>query len=159
MQTIEDLLREEGPAILDEAARAVTRLEHYRRDGERVTRQRLEALYGEITAAVERRTLAGIVAHAAAIARERYEGGFDDVEILTAFSTLEAAIHRRTVESLPPGERALGLGLVGTAFAHGKRSLGRAYSAVATGPALDLTPLFTGAYCDADGRSDAVYPV
>lgn len=158
MQTIEDLLRTERLEILEEAARAVARLEHYRRDGERTTRERLDALYGEIEAAVEQRSLAGIVRHSAAVARDRQQAGFDFLELLTAFSALEAAIHRRTVAKLPAQERALGLGLVGTAFAHGKRSLGQAYAA-ASAIAPDLTPLFTGAYCDADGRSEAVYPV
>jgi hypothetical protein len=158
MRTIEDLLRAERLEILEEAARGVARLERYRLDGERTTRERLEALYVQVEAAVERRSLSGIVSYSATVARERHEAGFDFLDLLTAFSVLEGAIHRRTIASLPPEERALGLGLVGTAFAHGKRSLGQAYAA-ATGPALDLTPLFTGAYCDADGRCDAVHPV
>lgn len=158
MQTIVDLLRAERLEILDEAARAVARVEHYERDGERATRERLAALYAQIETAVAERSLAGIVTHAAAVARERCEAGFEHVEILTAFSALEAAIHRRTVAQLAPEQRALGLGLVGTAFAHARRSLGQAFEA-AKGPALDLTPLFSGAYCDADGRRDAVFPV
>lgn len=159
MQTIGELLRAERTGILDEASSAVARIDHYRRDGEPATRRRLEALYREVAGAVERRDLSGVVAHAEAIARERWEAGFDHVEILGAFTALEAAIHRRTAEKLAPGERALGFGLVGTAFAHGRRSLGRAFSSLAAGaPGLDLTPMFTGAYCDADGRADAVYP-
>lgn len=162
MRTIEDMLRSDRREILEEAARAVTGLEHYGRDGAQVTLRRLEALYGEVEAAVARRNLTGIVSHALTIARERWEHGFDYVELLSAFTALEAAIHRRTVEELPPDERALGLGLVGTAFAHARRSLGRAFSDLAAGaPALDLTPMFTGAYCDADGRAagEAVHPV
>jgi hypothetical protein len=158
MRTIEDLLRAERLEILEEAAGGVARLERYRLAGERTTRERLEALYAQVETAVAQRSLSGIVSYSATVARERHEAGFDFLELLTAFSVLEAAIHRRTIACLPPEERALGLGLVGTAFAHGKRSLGQAYSA-ATGPALDLTPLFSGAYCDADGRCDAVYPV
>ncbi|HEY6099952.1 MAG TPA: hypothetical protein VIW03_11010, partial [Anaeromyxobacter sp.] len=60
-----------------------------------------------------------------------------------------------------PDERAWGLGLVGTAFAHGREAVGRTFASLAPGPALDLTPLFSGAYCDADGRAaaDSVHPV
>jgi hypothetical protein len=158
MRTIQDLLHTERLDILDEASSVVARLEHYRRDGELATHRRLEALYGQVEAAVEQRDLAGIVAHAAAIARERFESGFDHSEVLAAFTTLEDSIRRRTLDRLVPDERAWGLGLVGTAFAHGRESLGRTYSALDT---TDLTPLFTGAYCDADGRSDSdsVHPV
>jgi hypothetical protein len=161
MQNIQELLRTDRLEILAEASTAVGGLEHYRRDGAQATRRRLEALYGEVAGAVERRDLTGIVAHAAAVARERWEAGFDHVELLSAFTALEAAIHRRTAAHLPPGERPLALGLVGTAFAHGKRSLGHAFGALGASPALDLTPLFTGPYCDADGRAtaDTVYPV
>jgi hypothetical protein len=161
MRDIVELLRAERAEIIDETAAAVARLEHYRRDGEKVTRRRLEALYREVASAVERRDLTGICAHSAAIARERWETGFDHLELLSAFTALEAAIHRRTAEELPPRERALGFGLVGTAFSHGRRYLGEAFGALGTSPALDLTPLFTGPYCDVDGHAtaDTVYPV
>jgi hypothetical protein len=161
MQTIQDLLRADRSEILEEAATSVACLEHYRRDGRQVTRDRLEALYAEVARAVDRRDLAGIVAHAVSIARERWEAGFEYVELLSAFTALEAAIHRRTARELPPGERALGLGLVGTAFAHGRKALTREFGALGSSPALDLTPLFTGPYCDADGRpaAESVYPV
>jgi hypothetical protein len=161
MRTIQELLRAERAEILEEAAGAVARLEHYRRDGEGATRRRLEALYGEVAGAVERRDLGGLTAHAAAVARERWEAGYDHLELLSAFTALEAAIHRRTAERLPPGERPLGLGLVGTAFAHGKRSLGRAFGALGPSPAQDLTAFFTGPYCDVDGRAaaESVHPV
>lgn len=161
MRNIQELLRTDRSEILAEAATAVSRLEHYRRDGEQATRRRLEALYREVAGAVERRDLSGIVAHSAAVARERWEAGFDHLELLSAFTALEAAIHERTAARLPAAERPLALGLVGTAFAHGKRSLGHAFGALGASPALDLTPLFTGPYCDADGRAtaDTVYPV
>lgn len=161
MRTIEELLRSDRQDILEEAEGAVARLEHYRRDGERATHRRLEALYREVAAAVERRDLTGLVAHASGVARERFESGFEYPEIFSAFSSLETAIRRRVLHELPPDERALGLGLVGTAFAHGKAALGRTFSALASAPALDLTPLFRGAEaaCEASAPSDRVYPV
>ncbi len=161
MRTIEELLRSERQDILEEAEGAVARLEHYRRDGERATRRRLEALYREVAAAVERRDLTGIVAHASGVARERFETGFEYPEIFAAFSSVETAIRRRVLHALPPDERALGLGLVGTAFAHGKAALGRTFASLASAPALDLTPLFRGADSASDESppSESVHPV
>lgn len=161
MRTIQDLLRTDRLEIVEEAAISVARLEHYRRDGKHATRERLEALYGEVANAVERRDLTGIVAHAAAVARARWQAGFDYVELLSAFTALEAAMHRRIANRLTPDERALGQGLVGTAFTHGRKALGREFGTLGSSPALDLTPLFTGPYCDVDGRAtaDTVYPV
>ena len=46
--TMEDLLRDEEAAILEEAALGVARLEHYRRDGAQATRGRLELLYRQL---------------------------------------------------------------------------------------------------------------
>ncbi len=161
MRTIGDLLRSDRLEILDEAEGTVACLEHYRRDGERTTRRRLEALYGEVVGAVERRDLTGIVAHAASVAHERFETGFEYPELFAAFSSLETALRRRILHELAPEERALGLGLVGTAFAHAKAALGRAFASLASAPALDLTPLFSGADSFPDGSAAAehVYPV
>ena len=162
MRTIQDLLSAERPEIVEEAAISVARLEHYRRDGNQATRDRLDALYAEVEKAVDRRDLAGVVAHASAVARERWRAGFEYLELLSAFTALEAAMHRRIANRLAPIERALGQGLVGTAFAHGREALGREFRTLGTPHAIDLTPFFTGPYCDADGRpggADAVYPV
>lgn len=161
MRTIQDVLSTDRLEIVEEAAISVARLEHYRRDGKQATRERLEALYAEVAKAVDHRDLTGVVTHASAIARERWRAGFEYVELLSAFTALEAAMHRRIANRLAPDERALGQGLVGTAFTHGRKALGREFGTLGSSPALDLTPLFTGPYCDADGRraAEAVYPV
>jgi hypothetical protein len=160
---IEQLLRDDEPAILEEAWRAVAALDHYRRDGEAATRRRVEALYRQVVKAVRTRDLDGLRAHADLVARERFRGGFALGELDAAFSALEDAIGRRAIGRLPGDEAAWGLALVNTALAHAKEALVRSFAAVAS-PAhrspLDLTPLFQGDE-GVPGRAaeDLVYPV
>src|SRR5512139_909639 len=78
---IEDLLRDDEPAILDEAAPTIERLTHYHRDGAEATRLRVEALYRHVARAVRARDLDDLLAHAARVARERFEAGFDLAEV------------------------------------------------------------------------------
>jgi hypothetical protein len=159
--TIGDLLQAERASILDEALRAVSHLEHYQRAGERLTRARLDALYAEVTAAVERLDLSGLLAHASAVASARFERGYELGEIWSAFHALEVAICRRAAARLPEAERAWAAGLVATALRHGKDALGRTYGALAApGPSIDLTPLFRGAPQSEDrAAGERVYPV
>jgi len=161
---IEDLLRDDEPAILDEAWSRVARLEHYRRDGEDATRRRLEALYRRIVRAVRARDLDDLLAHAERIARERFAAGFGLAEVHDAFSALETAIWHRAAGRLPLEEQAWGLALVTTALAHGKEALGRAFVSLAPSghaPSLDLTPVFKRTRRAGPERSaeDFVYPV
>lgn len=161
---IEDLLRDDEPAILDEVAPTIERLEHYHRDGAEATRLRVEALYREVARAVRARDLDGLLAHAARVARERHEAGFDLAEVQAAFSLLEEAISKRALSRLPHVELAWGLGLVSTAVAHAKSELGRTYAALAPRPyaaSVDLTALFkrTPAPRRSRAADDLVYPV
>jgi hypothetical protein len=161
---IEQLLREDEPAILEEARTRVAQLEHYHRDGDGRTRERLEALYARLARAVRTRDLDELVSHAERVARDRHAAGFGLGEVHAAFSALEEAIWRRAAERLALEEQAWGLALVTTALAHAKEALGHAYLAAApTGhaPSVDLTPVFrrsrrTGPERRAD---DFVYPV
>lgn len=160
---IEDLLHDDAPAILDEAAPAVARLEHYHRDGAEQTRRRVEALYRHVVRAVDARDLDGLIAHAARIARERYEAGFDVAEVQAAFARLEDAIAHRALARLPLGELAWGLGLVGTALAHARSELWRTFASLGRSDArgVDLTPLFHVSEAPAHARpaEELVYPV
>lgn len=161
--SIEDLLREDEPAILEQALPTIAKLEHYRRDGEAATRRRVEALYRHVARAVRARDLDDLLAHAARIARERFEAGFDLAEVNAAFATLEDAISRRALARLPRSELAWGLGLVSTALGHARGELGRAFATLPRGaaPRLDLTALFKGGYPAGQERSaeELVYPV
>jgi hypothetical protein len=162
MTNIEQLLREDEPAILDEAAPTIAQLAHYRRDGAEATRRRVEALFRHVAAAVRARDLDDLLVHASRIAQERFAAGFDLGEVEAAFSMLEEAISRRALAKLPGAELAWGLGLVGTALAHARGELGRTFASLApaAGPGtVDLTALFKRS--EALGRpvEELVYPV
>lgn len=161
---VEELLREHGSAIVDEAWPKVAGLAHYQRDGQEATRRRLEALYQQIARAVLVRDLADLRAHAARIARERLAAGFDVSEVQAAFSALEAAIWRHALAYLAPDESAWGIALIGTAFAHVREALGRTFVATSPGasaPSVDMTRLFRGTDPRADTRpaDELVFPV
>ncbi len=162
---IEDLLREDEPAILEEARTRVAQLQHYRRDGDAATRERLDGLYRRLARAVRTRDLDELLAHAERVARERQAAGFDLAEVHAAFSALEEAVWRRAQDRLELDEQAWGLALVTTALAHAKEALGRAYLAAAPSghaPSVDLTPVFrrSGRRASPDRRAEEfVYPV
>lgn len=162
--TMEELLRGEEAAILEEAALEVARIEHYRRDGALATRGRLELLYRQLVDAVLTRDLNALRAHVTRMAHDRFAAGFDLAEVQTAFALLEDAIWRRALSRLPPLERAWGLSLVGTAFAQGKSTLARTFESLAPSapaPCVDLAPLFFGADAVRTSRpvEELVFPV
>jgi hypothetical protein len=128
--TIEDLLRSDRPAILDEVSPAVAGLEHYRRDGVEATRHRLGALYDQLVAAVETRDLRELVDHAVRIARERFDEGFELAEVQSAVAQLELAIRRHAFAELPEREASWDVAVIGTALAHGKNAVGSTFAAL-----------------------------
>jgi hypothetical protein len=159
--SIDELLRDDERAILTEAASSLARLEHYRRDGEAAARRRIEALYRHLARAVSARELDDLLAHAARIARERYEAGFELREVEAAFATLEDAISRRAVGCLPACELAWGIGLVATALAHARAELGRTFASLAPAArpgTVDLTAVFQRTE-RARPAEEFVYPV
>ncbi len=159
---IEDLLRDDEPAILDEAVRTTTQLSHYRRDGEEATRRRVQALYRAVARAVRARDLDDLLAHAGRIARERYVAGFEQAEVEAAFATLEEAIERRALARMPKEELAWGLGLVATALGHARAELGRTFASLAHGTrpgAVDLTAVFRRSEPSGCSVEELVFPV
>jgi hypothetical protein len=102
------------------------------------------------------------VAHGAGVARERFEGGFEQAEVEAAFTALEEAIVRRALERMPKEELGWGLGLVATALGHARAELGRTFGwlAHASRPgAVDLTSVFRRSEVGARKAEDLVYPV
>jgi hypothetical protein len=160
---IVEMLQNEEEAIVAEALTAVTWLEHYERDGEDVSRERLRALCRLVGRAIRNQDLEELLAQAGRIARERHDAGYDRAEVVTAFSAVEESIWHRALTALPPQERTWGLGLVGTALSHAKEALSRAFLEAGTGALpsfVDLTPLFRGAPAGQDRFSeDLVHPV
>jgi hypothetical protein len=140
-----DLLHEDGAVIVDEAVRAVARMEHYRRDGEDVTRRRVEALYAHLLRAVHEMDLDELLAHARGVAQERFTAGFELSELRSAFVALEEAIYRRALARLSREDATWGLGVVTTALVQARLELGQAFVAlapIAHAPSIDLSVLF-----------------
>jgi hypothetical protein len=146
---LHSILRESRREILAEALASVkrARLEHYEHAGPEVVHQRLDELLSLVIVAVADRNLAPMVAHADAVARERFEGGFDLAEVQTAFNVLEEVVWWRILKNLPPADQAEALGLAGTVLGAGKDALARKYVSLATQthtPSLNLQALFSG---------------
>lgn len=142
-------LREGRQEILAEAVASVrrARLEHYEKAGADLVHQRLDDLLSLTITAVADRNLAPMVAHANAVALERFEGGVDLAEVQTAFNVLEEVIWLRILKHMPSQEQAEALGLVGTVLGAGKDNLARRYVSLASqthAPSLNLQALFSG---------------
>lgn len=143
------LLQSRREQILAEAVRSVdrARLEHYERAGDAVVRQRLGDLLGLVMDALRDRDLGPVLAHADAVAVQRFEAGVDLSEVQAAFNVLEEILWRRILEELPAEAQAEALGLVATVLGAGKDRLARTYVSLATrtrAPSLDLQALFAG---------------
>ena len=135
--------------IIRAACMAVQRshLQHYERDGEEKTRQRVATLYALAKRCVKDRNLSPMIAHAESIATERFNAGFDLWEVQTAFNVLEETIWVRIFQNFPPQELAQTLGLVSTVLGAGKDTLARKYVSLASKtkvPSLNLQSLFAG---------------
>jgi len=147
--SLEKILHEGKQEMLNEAVESVqrARLQHYEMAGPELTRQRLDVLLSLVIAAVLERNLVPIIAHANAVATERFEAGADLSEVQTAFNVLEEAIWMRILKKLPAAKQAEALGLVGTVLGSAKDALARKYVSMATRthtPSLNLKALFLG---------------
>jgi len=146
---LKELLNSQGQVIIGRALDAMNRahLAHYRALGDEETRELVASLY-EITCATAASREAGpLLAHADRIAGERYDGGFDLLEVQTAFNALEESIWKEILARLDPARQAEALGLISTALGIGKDALARGFLARATkgrAPSLDLKALFQG---------------
>jgi hypothetical protein len=104
-------------------------------------------LFERLVEAVSKRDLTTVIAYARAVARERFEAGYDLSEVQAAFNALEAAAWSRIIADFEADDLAEALGLVSTVFGAAKDALGRQYVSLATrthAPSLDLRALFEG---------------
>ena len=142
------VLDRERSSIIAAAFESIRRCRtHYEVAGPEETQYRLEALYDEMCAALWRRDLGGIVAHARRLAAERFEAGYDLSEVQRAFNALEEATWSTLCAQLQPEQLALSLGLVGTVLGAAKDARAREYVSLASrthAPSLDLRALFSG---------------
>lgn len=136
-------------AIVDAACQALDRshLAHYEDVGADERRRRIQSLFEVVIASLDQRDLVPVQRYAEAVARERFDGGFDVSEVQTAFNVLEEVTWRHVVMSTDPASLAEAIGAVATVLGAGKDILARTYVALATKrhvPSLDLTALFRG---------------
>ena len=145
----ETFLAQERNIILGDAETALARshAQHYEAAGEVEVRRRLELLFDRLLEGIESRDLGPMIAYATTLAEERFDGGYDLVEVQTAFNALEEATWRRVLAGLDPSEFADALGLVSTLLGTGKDALARSYVSLAAdthAPSLNLRALFAG---------------
>ncbi len=146
---LSDFLAARADAILDTAtaALAARRFDHYQRLGDEATRRKLRDLLDLVIQGARHRDLVPILEHAERIGNERYDSGFDFVEVRSAFNIVEEAIWRAMLDGFPQAELGAALGIVATLFGAAKDRLASTYLSLATEthvPSLDLTKLFGG---------------
>ena len=147
--TLAELLAARRAAIVDAADAALERahLAHYEAAGGESRRQRLETLFDLVARAVAERNLTPVLRHAERIAHDRFDAGYDLLEVQAAFNVLEEALWKTLVAEVPPAGLGEALGLVGTALGAGTDRLAATYVALASRthtPSLDLRALFAG---------------
>ncbi len=146
---LETLLETRGPAVTERALASLSRshLRHYESLGAARTTELLAALYDVTVRTVRTRDAGPMLRHVETIGRERFRGGFDLIEVQTAFNALEESLWREITGCIPADKLAEALGLVATALGIGKDALAREFVAQATqghAPTLDLRSLFAG---------------
>src|SRR4030042_2418386 len=132
--TLNELLQERSASIIDAACEGVARshVKSYEKEGTARTHQKVKALYVLTARAVKEKNLGPMIAHAEAIARERFSTGYDLWEVQTAINVLEEAIWKHVLRELPPTDVGEALGLVSTVLGAGKDALARRYVSLAS---------------------------
>jgi hypothetical protein len=129
------LLRERADDLVAEAVAMLSeaRLEHYEAAGLPTVRQRLLALLKTTLSCLNAGKADSIIAHTTRVARERFEAGYDLLEVQTSINVMEEVLWRRILSLVAPAEVARALGLVSTLFGVGKDALARTYVSLAAG--------------------------
>ncbi len=149
MVDVIEVLTQKGEVIVSAAASALDRshVPHYAEEGPDAARDRLGQLLALVLESVTSRDLVPMTDHAARVAKDRFEAGYDIREVQTAFNVLEEAIWSEVVTAVPPEHLAQALGLVGTVVGVGRDTLAATYVSLATRQhvaSLDLSALFRG---------------
>lgn len=144
---LHDVLDRHRGEILEQSVLALeqARLRHYAATPAPENRERLSRLLDVTIAAVRGRDLAGAAGYGRELARERFHGGFDISEVLTAVNVLEESAWRCVTKQVPPAEYPQALGLVSTALGAAKQALASEYVSLASREqvrSLDLSALF-----------------
>jgi hypothetical protein len=140
------------------AALARRRLTHYERLGLEASKRKLRDLFDRVVEGAQTRNLGPVLAYAEQVGNERYESGFEFVEVRSAFNLLEEAIWHAILEDCPAAEQGTALGMVATVLGAAKDKLASTYLSRATEthvPTLDLAALFRGTQNTGGGAGNA----
>lgn len=142
-------LTEHADAIVDQATSAVEtrKLVSYLKLGREKTEQRIRELFEQVIEGVEHQRLDPVVELAERVGKERYESGFEFVEVQSAFNLLEEAIWNTMLSEFPQAELGVALGMIATLLGAAKDRLACTYLSLATKGhvgSLDLHALFKG---------------
>jgi hypothetical protein len=146
---VHTVLSQSRQAVLDETVHTLrtAHFVHYESWGDTVTRERIGDLLTHVMASLHDRDLAQIVAHCEKVAQERFNSGFDIVEVQTAFNTLEQTMWRVVVANAPSTDVAEWIGMLSAILGAGKDAVARTYVRLATHrhvPAIDIAALAEG---------------
>ncbi len=144
-----DLFENHRTEILAEAIEALdqARLKHYEASSAEDNNERLGGLLNLIEESVQTHNLVPITAYAQKIAQERFAGGFDITEVITAFNVLEDAIWHQITKNMAAEEYPDAYGLSSTVLGAAKEALAAEYVSLASHgrvQSLDLSSLFQG---------------
>jgi hypothetical protein len=143
------VLKEMTTEILDEAVNTLqtAHFAHYESWGDELTRESLGDLYEHIMISLHHRDLAHIIRHCEDLATQRFNAGFDLVEVQTTFNALEQTMWRCWVAAAPAPEVAQGVGVLSSVLGAGKDAAARTYVRLAShrhAPAIDIEALAGG---------------
>lgn len=144
-----ELLEQHSTEIIDEATGVLVgdKLTHYQDAGVKASKLWLSSLLELTGMCVKTRNLVPMIDYMNRTAGERFEAGFDIMEVQTAINVLEEAIWKRVLKEVPTSEFAEALGLVSTVLGAAKDRLASTYVSLASkahSPTLNLTALFEG---------------
>jgi len=128
------MLRENTDELVESAAAELHRahLAHYEKVGLEATRERISALVELTFACLEAGSADPVTDWASRVGRERYDAGYDLLELQVAVNIVEEAFSQRILASIDPENVARYLGLVSAILGMAKDALARTYVSLAT---------------------------
>jgi hypothetical protein len=106
-------------------------LKHYEAESRSTVRERLATLLDLTLQCLSCGRADPMIDYTTRVARERFAGGYDLLEVQTSMNVMEESLWKRILCSMEPVEVAHALGLVSTILGMGKDALARAYVSLA----------------------------
>ncbi len=115
--------------IMSVAADSLERanLTHYAKSTKNENKERLNKLFELTFSCVKSKSMIDIIEYSAAIAKQRFEAGFDFHEVHTVFNVLEESIWKCLMQKYESDELVEALSLISSILGMGKESLACTY--------------------------------